>query len=645
MKKTAGKIILFIVCLALVIFLLLPFLQTSDRQPASNSAVKTAEPQIFTSNPLTALVNRIARFFSRKQASSSPKTLTSQQEREHFGSPVPEEELYADARAASLNSISTEAAPQAGSGPRADFGDASLQTDEGEWVLIRQTMPEDGVRGMHEISTKDNPYDRYVRQERAARFTPAAAPASPQVPDSKWARLFNPIKRLFGFSAPQAVASRTADGTHTGSGSRLASSDGIGPSRGKQASSFGGGEWNMPQPGALNPQDGQAADGQTPLLAYLDPNAVLDEIADSLADAQYPNPQNAQDKKAKEDYRQQRREEAQQYFLSRAQERLNRLAAGQEAEDELKNMLSFSCTNEAPRPVKSSVCSVGENPNARPASKQALNAAKTKNAQSFLKKTHVSMPPAPITPIIGKATGIPQDTIDPDFESAEYKKTMEIYQFMMQQEDCSSKPCYWVANSRQLNTELSDSVEAAGAVLKGDPLDKYSQVAEQFAQYKLEQLPADATEEEKKAVQTQADQFAPSYILYTTDNLKSVQEQNREAMRERNMQGGAALYALTAPIGKQLSEDLDSTVFFYGRDDAFIDADKNPTFVERSAVLTDTLADQIQFFQQIGQELRRKTSREIVQKQTRAEVEAIQKKSQKERAAFDKKRAAAGMRR
>ncbi len=644
MKKTAGKIILFIVCLALVIFLLLPFLQPSDRQPAANSAVKTAEPQIFTSNPLTELVNRIARFFSRKKSSSS-KTLTSQQEKEHFGSPIPEEELYADARAASLNSISTEAAPAAGSGPRTGFGDASLQTDEGEWVLIRQTIPEDGIRGMHEVSTKDNPYDRYVRQERAARFTPTAAPASPEVPDSKWARLFTPIKRLFGFSAPQAAASRTAGGNRAASGSRLASSEGIGSSGSKSASSFGGGEWDMPQPGALNPQDGQAPAGQTSLLAYLDPNAVLDEVADSLADAQYPNPQSARDKKAKEEYRQQRREEAQQYFLSRAQERLNRLAAGQEAEDELKNMLSFSCTNEAPRPVKSSVCSVGENPNARPASKQALEAAKQKNAQLFYKKTHLTMPPAPITPIIGRATDIPQDAVDPEVDSEEYTKTMEIYQFMLQQEDCSSKPCYWVANSRQLNTELSDSVEAAGAVFKGDPLDKYSQVAKQFAQYKMDQLPADASEEDKKAAQAQADQFAPSYILYTADNLKSLQEQNREAMLERNMQGGAALYALTAPIGKQLSEDLDSTVFFYGRDNSFIDADQNPTFAERSAVLADTLADQIQFFQQVGQELRQKTSREIVQKQTRAEVEELQKKSKKERSPFDKKRAAAGTRR
>lgn len=643
MKKTAGKIILFVLCLALVVFLLLPFLQSTAAKPADGMTAQTATPQIFTSNPLTELVNRIARFFSGRKKQPAPQTLTARQADEQFGTPVDEQELYADARAA-VNAISTEAAPQSGGTSTTSFGDATLQTEEGEWVLIRQTAPEESMRGMHEINTQDNPYDIYVRQERAARFNPAVqTAAAPAVPDSKWARLMNPIKRFFGFSAPQQVASAPVAGNGE-EGFQLASSEKMGSNAGKTVSSSRrGGGVDIPEIGASLPeQTPQEADSQsTPLLSYLDPDAMLNEVADSLADAKYPNPQTPQDKKEKEAYRQQRMAEAREYFLSRSQERLNRLAGGQEPQDELKKMLEYSCANKAPRPVKSSVC-LEDNPNTRPASKQQIDEMKAQNAQVFFQKTNLMMPPAPITPVIGRATGLPKEDLDESILSPEYIKTVEIYEFMMQNEDCASQPCYWVANANQSTTELSDSVEAAGAVFKGDPLDKYSQVEKDFAQYKLEQLPASASEQEKADAQSQAEQFAPAYILYTTDDLKSIQEQNRQAIRERSMKDGAALYALTAPIGKQLSQDLDSTVFFYGTDDSFINADTNDTFAKRSQVLTNTLADQIKFFQQVAQEIRRNTSQEIVQEQTRREAEEIQKRFQKDRSAYDKNHSGGG---
>ena len=151
------------------------------------------------------------------------------------------------------------------------------------------------------------------------------------------------------------------------------------------------------------------------------------------------------------------------------------------------------------------------------------------------------MPPAPITPIIGRATGLPQEDIDESVSSPDYTKTMEIYQFMLQNEDCASKPCYWVANARQTSTELSDSVTASGAVFKGDPLDKYSQIEQQFTQYKLAQLPQDASEQDKQAAQAQAEQFAPPYILYTVDNLKSNQEQNNQGAFHQNTVSQKAL--------------------------------------------------------------------------------------------------------
>ena len=303
MKKTAGKIILIVCCAAVIAFLLLPFLETTAPDKTAGAG-KKATPQIFTSNPLTDLVNRIARFFGASRgAQQPPQTLTARQAAEQFGSPEGGE-TYADARAAG-NYISTEETPDAGR--RYNYGDASLQNEEGDWVLIRQTTP-DGVNpGMHEVNSQENAYDAYMRQERSARFTPAARMKQRKaVPDSKLARFFNPIKRFFGFDDTEEKLPN-ADIWDDEQAAVLASSDGFGRSRGKNGSSFArGGNMDISGIGGGLPDGG--SDGQTTnLLSYLDPDAALDQVADFLADSKYPNPKNPQEQKAKEDYRQKRR--------------------------------------------------------------------------------------------------------------------------------------------------------------------------------------------------------------------------------------------------------------------------------------------------------------------------------------------------
>lgn len=629
MKKTAGKIILIVCCAAVIAFLLLPFLETTAPDKTAGAG-KKATPQIFTSNPLTDLVNRIARFFGASRgAQQPPQTLTARQAAEQFGSPEGGE-AYADARAAG-NYISTEETPDAGR--RYNYGDASLQNEEGDWVLIRQTTP-DGVNpGMHEVNSQENAYDAYMRQERATRFTPAARMKQRKaVPDSKLARFFNPIKRFFGFDDTEEKLPN-ADIWDDEQAAVLASSDGFGRMRGLNGSSFArGGNMDIGGIGGGLPDGG--SDGQTTnLLSYLDPDAALDQVADFLADSKYPNPKNPQEQKAKEDYRQKRREENRRFFMAKAQERLNRLAAGQEPKDELNSILS-GCTGTAPRPVKSVNSCAMPGTKYQPASQDEIQAVKTQNANLFFQKTNKIMPASPIMVVLSRATDIPQENLEGAKE--EYLKTREIYDFMLQNEDCSSKPCYWVANAQQNNPELVESVEAAGATFKGDPLGKYQNIKQQFTDYKLAQLPPDAGDDERQQIVNQADEYATSYILYTKDDLKAVQAINRQAMKQRNPGMGAALYSSSAPVGKQLSDDLGTTTFFYGKDDSFIDADQKPGFADRAAVLTENLADQIAFFQQIAQEMKRNAAREVVTDNTRAAAETIQKKSAEDRKAFDK---------
>ena len=76
MKKIT-KIILTFVCCLVVLFLLLPFLVPSKagmgKQANDSENTEVADPQIFTSNPLAKLVQRLARVFKKgKSAPTSP---------------------------------------------------------------------------------------------------------------------------------------------------------------------------------------------------------------------------------------------------------------------------------------------------------------------------------------------------------------------------------------------------------------------------------------------------------------------------------------------------------------------------------------------------------------------------------------------
>ena len=65
--KSAGKLIVVILSLAILFFLLLPFLDNSA--PASGEANgKKASPQIFTSNPLSDLVQKVYNLFAHNHS-------------------------------------------------------------------------------------------------------------------------------------------------------------------------------------------------------------------------------------------------------------------------------------------------------------------------------------------------------------------------------------------------------------------------------------------------------------------------------------------------------------------------------------------------------------------------------------------------
>ena len=90
--KKAVKITLTVGICAVCLFLLLPFLETQAPSKPDPAAEKKAEPQIFTSNPLTEIVGRIARFFGARDKAKSVRNaqghvLTDEQAAEIFGEP------------------------------------------------------------------------------------------------------------------------------------------------------------------------------------------------------------------------------------------------------------------------------------------------------------------------------------------------------------------------------------------------------------------------------------------------------------------------------------------------------------------------------------------------------------------------------
>ncbi len=206
--KTAGKIIIVVLSLAILFFLLLPFL---DHPAASGSSgAKKATPQIFTSNPLSELVQKVFALFKKDkpQAPTYPAEMTD----EMLASLTPEEQQkYALQRSEEKDASNFEYSSEVDASY--NYGEAGMVNEDGEWILVRQTAPESANPGMHEVSTRDNAYEQHIRQERAARYTgKAGADAGPAIPDSKWARLWKPIKAFFTKEedAPQAATQEQA---------------------------------------------------------------------------------------------------------------------------------------------------------------------------------------------------------------------------------------------------------------------------------------------------------------------------------------------------------------------------------------------------------------------------------------------------
>ncbi len=130
-----------------IIFVLLPFLETTPPPSAATAVQARPRPQIFTSNPLTTLVKRIVNALQTEWDKKREKRrlAVARMQGKRQLSPT-------DYRAALVHSL-----PQDGT-PAEEIALPETEEYDGNWLISPQISPKDAAaKGMHEVSITDEP--------------------------------------------------------------------------------------------------------------------------------------------------------------------------------------------------------------------------------------------------------------------------------------------------------------------------------------------------------------------------------------------------------------------------------------------------------------------------------------------------------
>ena len=686
MKKLLKFGFVIIACL-IVLFLLLPFmvpetgLKTGSN--AQEAAQQAATPQIFTSNPLSKLVNAIARLFGQGQAPATAEQenapLTEAQAKARFGAVIPQKEYKPTPAGGNKTAKEkNDPEPPATQTPneQADFSDLG----EGEWMLAPQTAPESSIGGMHEINVNENAYDRYVKYERAARFTPTTADERPKdVPDSKIARFFRPIKRFFGFGngTPAQQGTPMADATASaGHATRTGDSEPFGQDYYGSNLPSGGAAFapNVNFPHGDNGKGGPATRESTKaLLNSLYPTNAITRAAQLVADAKYPNPTTPEEIQAKEEFKENKIKEYIEFANAKLKQQLKNAAA-----EEQKNMEGESSFDMITKVIQSCTGARGSfitpqtdcedtAPKPLQESEGAVNAARRQHQEEireeiqqkvsgetydFIQKMG-EMPSAPVTVILSKADTentlaalqalqqLQQET--DEAQSEEEKKeqkanllTIQKYRFMLETK-CQGNPCYWVATgegdesgSAKFKDDamplVQNTIWATGLELSTHDAQRKA-LDDGFAQQQAKQGETkNQNGEEIPPVKT-------PYIVLTLDELKEIQEANKKLVVETAQQGKnvtaaqinenlgktSALFTSSATTAEALSEDLNGEAYiFYGTGNNLLMGGTDRTFKERSDDGAGYLKASIDTVANLAHELKEKAAQESVSTTTQA---------------------------
>lgn len=626
-------------CIALFLFLMLPFVfppsldEISAKQQAQQ---QQAKPQIFTSNPLTTLVSRIAKFFGGRKDSPS-RSAFARAGRKQQG---PAEEFFIAAQPTEKGSrsymtpASTDGNEREDDRPNSENNSTPKNVyvvpvdNNVEWVLIRQEAPKDSPSGMHEVNIKEDPYTRYVKQERLARTAPALNPEKPQeVPDSRLARLFRPLGRFFGRKAKTTEGTQIASANGNTSAARRTgnTSNSLDRNRSKQTSALPKAQDVNTAFRTTTKSDRRSSRdrirNKVELKELVNPVYTIEQAAQLVASSAV-----AQPGQQSGNVYQQQVQQYEQLVADRLRAHLLALSGGAEPTDQLGKTIS---------------CHIPEGLiTYRPACDTAtpendMNQLRAQNRQHFEELTNTSLAPSKLTPVLGVADNntLPQIEIEEGIDQGADLNIKQMYRFMLENTDCSSKNCYWVANSEQQPQGLAQTINAAGVDFEGDPLHKSGQIKNQFIEHELAALPPDATDEQKEQRRAEIQQYNPPYVLYTPSDMEQLRAQLQET---QNTPEATSLYVASPEDAQHLYEvwGYNMPSFYARQAHQALTTDDQPLSV-RSATLVNDLADHVLFMQGVMQDIQRDASQQAVGNTVGPIAQEIQDQLAREKEAFD----------
>lgn len=581
--KAAGKFVVIMLCFAILFFLLLPFLEDPAQVAAAQN--KKATPQIFTSNPLSDLVRKVYDMFAKH----APKQYRLQDQRGAYNNQFlasaanAEDPLYAAAPIEEGASAASEGTPSERRGsvyfPEAydDYGNAGFVNEEGEWVLVRQTAPATGPRGMHDVNSTDSAYDKWLQLERAAKYTPSLKQTN-TIPESKWARLFRPIKNFLGL----------VDNTNKEKERISPHAFALASAKNRRQNAARKGAGNYPRaalpnlPGANIPSSVAAPAGEAMLSDLLNPDGFIDEVAENLKQMAANNLDKKQQKefnsmidKQKEYHKQVMRQQLRQSIIADAQ--------NQAPKELLEKTQLCGVGASGLYRQRNDVCALGiplpspetQEQLRQKGQEQALKDQKASlNELSALAGLPLKQEDLQMIVILGKtedfknpiqengrpSISVPDDASEEEaarIEAENEKRKRqdqtfkEFYDYMIQQQGCDSQPCYWVATEYQKDPQLRFAIQSSGMEFKGDPLNIHIRLSQGFRDKKEQENPDKLVE-----ILNDLSEYDAYYIPYTKEEMDKLNQQNQSPAPNQKPKDPFAVYVPSAANAANMLEVL-----------------------------------------------------------------------------------------
>ncbi len=656
--KTAGKFIVLMLCFAILFFLLLPFLDNPDA--VSGEKKKKAVPQIFTSNPLSDLVRKVYALFSRGQR-RDPAHLAA---KDLLAAGTPRPGLAPDARYSvppkeKGNSFTFSASAEEN---EEEYGQAALINEDGEWILVRQTAPVAFQRGMHEVNSSDSAYDKYAGLQISSKYT--AHPVH-HYPQSKWTRLWNPLKRFLGWDEQNA---NLDDSEAMFLAAARPSAEGIVESGPKTPSAtprpgFGGGNAWDARIGGGQKNLAPAPEGIS-LLDLFDIESATERLTRSAEDWYPAGKDGTLSTQATAD-RQREREIVRQ----RIQRMKNLMAAQVQQDAQGEEPLSLNQTihcnqSRATYKKEDSTCAPPSfnSPNAKmkEKGKEAAEEARKTSQMNLADELNFALPLSmQMNMVVVFGDDIPphydaaaNDELEEDGTASDATLTKEAYSFLAENHCGQGEHCFWVGTDSKNAIAAKIPIYAAGANYLPDPLHLNQGNLASFKKYKLEKAKQEGkSEQEIQALANQLDQLSMPFTAYNDQEWSRLQQRNklppppdakRSAPPEEPKDSPFLTVVPTAPNAQVVVNMSERPgMVLYDPDNKFLNGDTGGSPIEQGEKLNKIMVERIRIVKNEMRELEKELSQMRMKNTVGRQADAMREELYQKSRAMDQLKAEA----